>query len=81
MTEAKNGQAKAVRDGKYISANMACENRKTWSNRCPQGQIDRPLEGDVDAWAETARAPVVLKRKGEARTLLESRRERSRVGM
>jgi hypothetical protein len=39
------------------------------------------VEGDVDAWAETARALVVLKRKGEARTLLESWRERSGVGM
>jgi predicted Zn-dependent protease len=37
--------------------------------------------GDVDAWAETARALVVLKRKGEARTLLASWRERSGVGM
>jgi cellulose synthase operon protein C len=39
------------------------------------------VEGDVDAWAETARALVVLKRKGEARTLLESWRERSGVRM
>jgi hypothetical protein len=39
------------------------------------------VESDVDAWAETARALVVLKRKGEARALLESWRERSGVGM
>jgi len=39
------------------------------------------VEGDVDAWAETARALIVLKRKREARTLLESWRERSGVGM
>ena len=39
------------------------------------------VEGDVDAWAETARALVVLKRKREARTLLRTWRERSGVGM
>ena len=39
------------------------------------------VEGDVDAWAETARALVVLKRKREARALLQSWRERSGVGM
>jgi cellulose synthase operon protein C len=39
------------------------------------------VESDVDAWAETARALVVLKRKREARTLLQSWRERSGVGM
>jgi len=39
------------------------------------------VEGDVDAWAETSRALLVLKRKGEARTLLESWRGRSGVGM
>ena len=39
------------------------------------------MEGDVDAWAETARALVVLKRKREARALLQSWRERSGVGM
>ena len=39
------------------------------------------VESDVDAWAETARALVVLKRKGEARTLLQGWRERSGVGM
>jgi len=39
------------------------------------------VEDDVDAWAETARALVVLKRKGEARTLLRTWRERSGVGM
>jgi tetratricopeptide (TPR) repeat protein len=39
------------------------------------------VEGDVDAWAETARALVVLKRNREARALLQSWRERSGVGM
>jgi predicted Zn-dependent protease len=39
------------------------------------------VEGDVDAWAETARALVVLKRKRQARTLLQNWRERSGVGM
>ena len=39
------------------------------------------VESDVDAWAETARALVVLKRKWEARTLLRTWRERSGVGM
>ena len=39
------------------------------------------VKGDVDAWAETARALIVLKRKREARTLLGSWRERSGVGM
>src|SRR4029077_13488652 len=39
------------------------------------------VEGDVDAWAETARALRGLKREGGARTLLEKWRERSGVGM
>ena len=43
MTEAKNGQAKAGRHGEGISANMARENGKTGSNRCPQRQTHRPF--------------------------------------
>ena len=39
------------------------------------------VASDVDAWAETTRALVVLKRKREARTLLRTWRERSGVGM
>ena len=39
------------------------------------------VEGDVDSWAEAARALVVLKHKGQARTLLQSWRERSGVEM
>ena len=46
-----------------------------WKNNKAQ------VEADVDAWAETARALVVLKRKGEARTLLARWRERSGVAM
>jgi cellulose synthase operon protein C len=39
------------------------------------------VESDVDAWAETARALIVLKRTRQARTLLETWRQRSGVGM
>jgi tetratricopeptide (TPR) repeat protein len=39
------------------------------------------VQGDVEAWAETARALIVLKRKREARNLLEGWRARSGVGM
>jgi hypothetical protein len=39
------------------------------------------VDGDVDAWAETARALIVLKRKREARALLKTWRQRSGVGM
>jgi len=39
------------------------------------------IENDVGAWAETARALVVLKRKKEAEKLLEGWRERPGVGM
>jgi hypothetical protein len=35
MTEAENGQAKAVRDGEYVSANMARENGQTWVKSLP----------------------------------------------
>ena len=39
------------------------------------------VEGDVDAWAETARALSLLKRRREVRTLLEGWRERDGVRM
>ncbi|HSC45912.1 MAG TPA: tetratricopeptide repeat protein [Candidatus Acidoferrum sp.] len=41
----------------------------------------REVEGDVDAWQETARALIVLRRKRAARTLMKDWRSKNGVGM
>ena len=44
-------------------------------------ESDSSARRDLQTWAETARALVVLNRKGDARKLLEDWRERTGVGM